>query len=101
MSVDWVRERRIGIGALSGMLRCIMAPLVVTLGIALPSILATVPPVLHCVVASSLESSGDLCPPLPHLLDQPLDLLAFLRGDWLMVQTGLEVLVVSFSALLW
>lgn len=33
----------------------------------LPSVLAAVPPVLDCVVASSVEPPGDFCPPLSDL----------------------------------
>jgi hypothetical protein len=63
--------------------------------------MAAVPPLIHRLVAASVEPSRDLSPPLPHICNHALDLLSFFRRDWVMVQAGFEVLVVSFSALLW
>ena len=73
----------------------------VTLGIALSAVLAAVPPVLDGVVAAALESACDLGPPLAHVGDQLLNQFALFLGDGVVVQRGLQVLVVSFAALLW
>jgi hypothetical protein len=78
----------------------VVRSLVRSLRVALPSVLASVPPVLHCVVAASLESPCNLCPPLAHLGHHLLDQLALFRRNWIVVKCRLEILVVSFSALL-
>lgn len=89
---------RVVVGSL---VQLLMAALVVSIGVALPSVLTAVPPILDCVVAAAFESSGDFGPPLAHLLHQLLDQLAFLWCDGFMVQGGLEVLVKSLAALFW
>lgn len=61
---------------------------------------ASIPPVLHSVVAAPSESSGNLSPSLAHLSDHLLDHEAFLRSDWLMVEVGLQILVEAFTTLL-
>lgn len=65
------------------------------------SVDTSVPPVLDGIIASSVELSCDLGPSLSHLLDQFFDDETFLRGDRVVVEVWLEVLVVSFAALLW
>lgn len=62
---------------------------------------ATIPPILDCVVAASSQTSGNLSPSLAHLGNHLLDHDTFLRSDGVMVEVGLEVLVISLSALLW
>lgn len=66
----------------------------------LSAILATVPPVLDGVVAAAVQSSGNLCPPLALLLDHALDESALLCRDGIMIQSWLQVLMVSLPALL-
>jgi hypothetical protein len=61
---------------------------------------AAIPPVLDGIVASAMEPPRDLSPPLPHLTNQALNLESFFGADGLMVQRGLEVLVISLPALL-
>lgn len=68
--------------------------------VASSSVHASIPPVLYGVVASSSQSSRDLGPSLSHLGDHLLDHDTFLRGDRVMVEIRLQVLVVSLSALL-
>lgn len=65
------------------------------------SVDSSVPPVLDGIVASAVELSGNLGPSLPHLVDQLFDDESFFRCDWVVVKVWLEVLVVSFAALLW
>lgn len=65
------------------------------------SVHASIPPVLHGVVAASSESSGDLSPSLSHLCNHLLDQDALLRCNGIVVEVGLEVLVISLSALFW
>lgn len=50
------------------------------------SVHTAVPPVLHGVIASSMESSGNLCPTLPHLANQTFNLESFFGADRLMVE---------------
>jgi len=85
------------VGAL---VKLLMASLLVTFRVALPSVLTAVPPVLHSVVTAAFEPSSDLGPPFAHLLHQLLNQLAFFGSDGLVVQGGLEVLVEPFAALL-
>jgi len=66
-----------------------------------PAVHATIPPVLDCVVTASVKLPGDICPPLAHLRDQTLDLKTFFGADGLVVERGLQVLVVPFSTLFW
>ncbi len=68
--------------------------------LALPSVHATIPPVLDCIVAASRKPSRNLGPPLSHLADQPLNLTAFLHRDGIVDERRLEVLVESLPALL-
>jgi hypothetical protein len=72
-----------------------------TLRVALASVLAAVPPVLHCVVAASLQPPCNLCPPLAHLSYHLLNELPLFSRDGVMVQCWFEVLVIALSALLW
>lgn len=65
------------------------------------SVHATVPPVLHSVVAATTQAAGDLSPSLAHFANHLLDQQPFFRGDRVMVQVGLQVLMVPFPALLW
>ena len=65
------------------------------------AVLATVPPVLDCIVAATMESACDLSPALAHLGDHLLNEGAFLWGDGVVVEMRLEVLVVTLTTLLW
>jgi hypothetical protein len=51
-----------------------------------PSVHAPIPPILHGIVASSMEPSRNFSPAFPHLRNQALDLKAFFRTDRFMVQ---------------
>lgn len=90
---------RIMITRLCGV-RVVARCLVGSVWIALPSILATIPPVLHRIVAASLESPCDLSPPLTHLGHHLLNHLSLIRRDRVVVQCRLQVLMISLSALL-
>ena len=46
---------------------------------------STIPPILHCVVASSMKPSGDLGPSLAHFANQLLNDLTFLGSDRVMI----------------
>jgi len=61
---------------------------------------AAIPPVLHCVVAASSESSRDFSPSFAHLSDHLLDQHSFLRSDRIVVEIGLQILVEALTALL-
>jgi hypothetical protein len=89
-----------GVVVVFGRLRRVARPLVWALWVALPSVLTTVPPVLDCIVAASLQTSRNLSPPLAHLSDHLFDQLALVRRNGIMVQRRLKVLVVTFPALL-
>ena len=67
--------------------------------VALPSVHAAVPPVLDRIVAAVAQSPRDLGPSLANLVDQLFDHFPFLRGNRVMVQTGLEILVVALATL--
>jgi hypothetical protein len=68
--------------------------------VALPSVLATVPPVLHCIVATALEPTCNFGPPLAHLGHHLLDQLSLVGRDGVVIQCRLQVLVEALSALL-
>lgn len=68
--------------------------------VTLAAILASVPPVLDCIIAATMQTSCNLGPPLANLADENLYLGALLGCDGLMVKCGLQVLVKSLSALL-
>jgi len=67
---------------------------------ALPSVHAAVPPILHSVVTAAMKASCNLCPTLAHLTDHALDHQPLFGGDWLKVESWLEILVVSLATLL-
>lgn len=67
----------------------------------LSSIHTPIPPVLHSVVASIPQPSGDLCPTFSHILNELLNHLALVWGDRLMIETWFEILMIPFAALLW
>lgn len=90
---------RVVVGRLRWM-HLLVAALILLLRIALPSVLAAVPPVLDCVVAASFKSSRNLSPPLTHLGYQLLNQFSLFRSDGLMIKRRLEVLVIPFPALL-
>lgn len=69
--------------------------------LSLSAVLAPVPPVLYSVVAAAVETSGNVGPPLANLLDHGLNDDAFLGRDGVVVESRLQVLVISFAALLW
>ena len=61
---------------------------------------ATIPPVLHGVVAAVAQSSCDLGPSLSHLVDHALDHQPLLGGDGFTVQRRLQILVEALPTLL-
>lgn len=65
-----------------------------------PSIHASIPPILHCIIAASVQSAGNLGPAFAHLAHELLDEYALLRTDWLMIERRFEILMESFAALL-
>jgi len=67
---------------------------------ALPPVHAAVPPVLHSVVTAAMKASCNLCPTLAHLTNHALDHQSLFGGDWLKVESWLEILVVSLTTLL-
>jgi hypothetical protein len=60
-----------------------------------------IPPVLHCIVASTRELSSDLCPSFSHLANEGFNLESFFGADRLMIEGRFQVLMVSLSTLLW
>lgn len=69
--------------------------------VASSSVHPTIPPVLHGVVAAAAKSPCDLCPSLAHLSDHLFDQNPLFGGDGVMIEIGLQVLVIPLSALLW
>ena len=67
---------------------------------AAPAISAAVPPVLHGIVRTAVEMPGNLRPLLAVPRYKLLDVAALLLGDGLVVERGLEVLMVALAALL-
>lgn len=65
------------------------------------SIHASVPPVLHSIVATTSQSARDFGPALTHFGHHSLNLATLLVGDGIMVEVGFQVLMVALSALLW
>jgi hypothetical protein len=49
------------------------------------SVHATIPPILHGIIAPAIESSCDLSPPFSHLGNQTLNLETFFGADWFMI----------------
>jgi hypothetical protein len=70
------------------------------LSVASAAVHATIPPVLDSVVAATAKAASDLGPALAHLGDHLLNQLTLLGSDGIMVEVGLQVLVVSLTALL-
>lgn len=68
--------------------------------VAAAAVHSSVPPVLDGIVTATTKAAGDLCPTLAHLGDHLLNHLALFGGDRIVVKVGLEVLVVSLTALL-
>jgi hypothetical protein len=68
--------------------------------IASSSVHPSIPPILDGIVAASTKSAGDLGPSLAHFRNHLLDHDAFLGSDGVMVEVGLQVLMISLSALL-
>lgn len=64
------------------------------------SIHAAVPPVLDCIVAPAMESSGNLGPSFAHVSNETFDEFTFFRCDGLVIKCWFEVLVIPFTALL-
>jgi hypothetical protein len=75
-----------GVVVVFSRLRRVAGCLIRALWVALSSVLATVPPVLDCVVAAAFESSCDFSPPLAHFGDHLLDQLTLIRRDGVVVQ---------------
>lgn len=61
---------------------------------------ATVPPILDGVIAAPTQPARDLCPTFAHFSHHLLDKHALLGGDWLVVEVGLQVLVIALATLL-
>lgn len=70
------------------------------LSIAATTVHASVPPILDGVVTAATKAAGNLGPSLAHLSDHLLNHLSLLGCDGVMVEIGLEILVVSLPALL-
>jgi hypothetical protein len=70
------------------------------LSVASAAVHATIPPVLDSVVAATTQTTSDLGPALAHLSNHLLNQLTLLGSDGVMVEVGLQVLVVSLAALL-
>ena len=68
--------------------------------VAASAILTAVPPVLDGIVTSATQATSDLSPALAHLGDHLLDQSTLFGGNGLMVEVGLEVLVIPLTALL-
>ena len=66
-----------------------------------PSIHATIPPILHRVVATIAEATCDFCPSLSHFLHQLLNHLSFRGGNRFVVERWFQVLVIPLATLLW
>lgn len=77
-----------------------MSQIVLRRRTSLPPVDTPVPPILDGVVASIAQTPGDFCPALAHFLDQLLDPFTFLWRYRIVVQAGLEVLVVTLTTLL-
>ncbi len=56
-----------------------------------------IPPVLHCIVASTRELSSDLCPSFSNLAHQSFNPASFFGADRLMIERGFEILMISLS----
>lgn len=63
------------------------------------AVCSSVPPVLDGVIRTAVEMAGNLGPLFAVLCHQLLNVDALLLGNGAVVERGLEVLVVSFSAL--
>lgn len=63
------------------------------------SIHTAVPPVLDRIVTSIPQPPSDFSPSFAQISHQPFDEFSLLRRDRFVVQTGFQVLVISFSAL--
>jgi hypothetical protein len=70
------------------------------LSVASAAVHATIPPVLDSVVAATAKAASDLGPALAHLGDHLLNQLTLLGSDGVMVEVGLQVLMISLTALL-
>jgi len=70
------------------------------LSVASAAVHATIPPVLDSIVAATAQAASDLGPALAHLGDHLLNQLTLLGSDGVMVEVGLQVLVISLTALL-
>jgi hypothetical protein len=62
---------------------------------------ASVPPVLDGIIAASWNPSSNFGPAFAQLLNQLLDQPTFGFSDRIAVESGLQILVIAFSALLW
>lgn len=67
---------------------------------ALTTVHTTVPPILHCIIASARNAASNLGPSSSHFIYKLFDFLPFFWGDGPMIQARLEVLMVSLSTLL-
>lgn len=100
MRVESEGRAREGRGAISPFVVARAALIGPAAVVTLAAVLASIPPILHRVVAAAVQTSCNLCPPLADLVDENLYLDTLLGCDGLMVECGLEVLVESFPALL-
>lgn len=70
------------------------------LGAPPPTVHAPIPPVLDGIVTATAQATRNLGPSLAHLGHHLLDEEAFLRGDGLVIEVGLQVLVEALATLL-
>lgn len=68
--------------------------------VASSSIHTAVPPVLHGIVATAMQSTSNLGPSLAHLSHHHLDSDTFFGRDGIVIQVWLQVLVISLATLL-
>jgi hypothetical protein len=64
-----------------------------------PSVDTPVPPVFDGIVAATPQAAGNISPSLPDFVDQLLDEFTFTRGDGVMIQRRLQVLVIPLATL--
>lgn len=62
---------------------------------------APIPPIFDSIVASISKPSRDLSPPASHVRNHLLNHISFLVRDRLMVKRLLQILMISFTTLLW
>ena len=68
-------------------------------GSAASTISTSIPPVLDGVIRTSIEMARYFCPFLTVLGYKLFNIESFLVSDWRVIESGLEILVISFSTL--